>query len=275
MALPAPSVAGTALVTGASSGIGVAIARELAARGHSLTLVARRLERLRSLASELESEHGVAASALACDLRDDDARDVLEGRIRDTGRSVEILVNNAGFGSRGRFVSNEPGRMRDMVRLNVEAVVDLTSRFLPGMASRGRGTVLNVASLAAFQPLPGSATYAASKSFVLSFSEALHEELRGSGVTVTALCPGPVKTEFIETAGMAGVENDTPDVFWTSAEDVGRQAVEGAEGGKRVVVPGALNRAQSLLGQHTPRALGLPILGRIWETATSRGSLER
>ena len=274
MALPAPSVAGTALVTGASSGIGVAIARELAARGHSLTLVARRLERLRSLASELESEHRVAASALACDLRDDDARDALEGRIRDTGRSVEILVNNAGFGSRGRFVSNEPGRMRDMVRLNVEAVVDLTSRFLPGMASRGRGTVLNVASLAAFQPLPGSATYAASKSFVLSFSEALHEELRGSGVTVTALCPGPVKTEFIETAGMAGVEHDTPDVFWTSAEDVGRQAVEGAEGGKRVVVPGALNRAQSLLGQHTPRALGLPIFGRIWETATSRGSLE-
>jgi short-subunit dehydrogenase len=275
MPLPAPSVSGTALVTGASSGIGVAVARELAARGHSVTLVARRRERLSSLASELESEHGVAATALACDLAEPESRDRLEAEIRELGRSVEILVNNAGFGSRGRFVSNDGGRMREMVRLNVEAVVDLTSRFLPGMASRGRGAVLNVASLAAFQPLPGSATYAATKSFVLSFSEAIHEELRGSGVTVTAVCPGPVKTEFVQTAGMAGVENDTPDLFWMSAEEVGREAVEGTEHGKRVVVPGTLNRAQSLLGQHTPRALSLPIFGRIWETATSRGSLER
>jgi uncharacterized protein len=275
MALPAPSVSGTALVTGASSGIGAVIARELASRGHSVTLVARREERLRSLASELQSEHGVAATALACDLADQRERDALAERLGELGRSVEVLVNNAGFGSRGKFVSNDPGRMRDMVRLNVEAVVDLTSRFLPGMASRGRGAILNVASLAAFQPLPGSATYAATKSFVLSFSEAIHEELRGSGVTVTAVCPGPVKTEFVENAGMAGVDNDTPDLFWMSAADVGRDAVEGAEQGKRVVVPGALNRAQSLLGQHTPRALGLPIFGRIWETATSRGSLER
>ena len=274
MALPGPSVSSTALVTGASSGIGAVIARELAARGHSVTLVARREERLRSLASEIESEHGVTATALACDLAAQESRNGLESEIRGLGRRVEVLVNNAGFGSRGQFVSNDPGRMRDMVRLNVEAVVDMTSRFLPSMAGRGRGAVVNVASLAAFQPLPGSAIYAATKSFVLSFSEAIHTELRGSGVTVTAVCPGPVKTEFVQAAGMAGVEHDTPDLIWMSAEEVGRQAVTGTEQGKRVVVPGTLNRAQSLLGQHTPRALGLPIFGRIWESATSRGSLE-
>lgn len=262
-------------MTGASSGIGVAIARELAARGHSVTLVARREERLLSLAREIETEYGITATALACDLGEQEPRDELESKLGDLGRSVEILVNNAGFGSRGQFASNDRGRMRDMVRVNVEAVVDLTSRFLPGMAARGRGAIINMASLAAFQPLPGSATYAATKSFVLSFSEAIHTELRGSGVTVTAVCPGPVKTEFVESAGMAGVENDTPDLIWMSAEEVGRQAVAGTDHGKRVVVPGTLNRAQSLLGQHAPRALGLPIFGRIWESATSRGSLER
>jgi uncharacterized protein len=275
LALPSPSVGGTALITGASSGIGVAIAGELAKRGHNVTLVARREERLRSLATELSDRHGVEATALACDLVDPDDRDRLADEVHGTGRSVEVLVNNAGFGGRGRFVANDRDRMVGMVRLNVEAVIDLTSRYLPGMAERGRGTILNVASVAAFQPMPGTATYGATKAFVLSFSEALHTEQRGSGVTVTAVCPGPVKTEFLETAGIAGVDEDTPDLIWMSAADVGRHAVEGAEHGKRVVVPGALNRAQSLMGQHAPRALALPIVDRIWGAATSRGSLER
>jgi uncharacterized protein len=274
LALPDPSVGGTALITGASSGIGTAIARELAKRGHNVTLVARREERLKSLAAELSGEHEVEAAALACDLIDPEERDRLAGEIHGLGRSVEVLVNNAGFGSRGRFIANDPGRMVGMVRLNVEAVVDLTSRYLPGMAERGRGAVVNVASVAAFQPLPGSATYAASKAFVLSFSEALHTEQRGSGVTVTAVCPGPVKTEFTDIAGMTGIEEETPDAFWMSAEEIGRHAVEGTDQGKRVVVPGALNRAQSLIGQHTPRALALPLIDRIWGSAT-RGSLER
>ena len=273
MALPDPSVGGTALITGASSGIGTAIARELAKRGHNVTLVARREERLKSLAAEL-AEHEVEAAALACDLIDPEERDRLAGEIHGLGRSVEVLVNNAGFGSRGRFIGNDPGRMVDMVRLNVEAVVDLTSRYMPGMGERGRGAIVNVASVAAFQPLPGSATYAASKAFVLSFSEALHTEQRGSGVTVTAVCPGPVKTEFTDVAGMSGVENETPDAFWMSAEEIGRHAIEGTDQGKRVVVPGALNRAQSLVGQHSPRALALPLIDRIWGSAT-RGSLER
>ena len=275
MALPDPSVGGTALITGASSGIGAAIAAELAKRGHNVTLVARREERLRSLATELSDRHGVEAAALVCDLIDPEDRDRLAGEVHGLGRSVEILVNNAGFGMRGHFLSNDPGRMVAMVRLNVEAVVDLTSRYLPGMAERGRGAIFNVASVAAFQPMPTSSTYAASKAFVLSFSEALHTEQRGSGVTVTAVCPGPVKTEFTDAAGMTGIEEETPELFWMSAEEIARHAVEGVDQGKRVVVPGTLNRAQSLVGQHTPRSLALPLIERFWGAATSRGSLER
>jgi uncharacterized protein len=274
VALPNPSPSGTALVTGASSGIGAAIARELAARGHAVTLVARREERLRSLATELTSDYEADAAAIGCDLCDPAERERLASVLDGTGRAVEVLVNNAGFGSRGNFVTNDPRRMLEMVRLNVEAVVDLSSRFLPGMTARGRGAVINIASAAAFQPLPGSATYAASKSFVLSFSEAIRTEQRGTGVTITAVCPGPVKTEFTEAAGMSGVEDASPDMFWMSAEEIARHAVEGAEQDKRVVVPGALYRAQSIVGQHAPRALLLPIAERIWGSATSRGSLE-
>ena len=273
MGLPAASTAGTALVTGASSGIGVAIAWELAARGHALILVARREERLKSLATELRDHHRVAAEPLAADLADPAERDRLVAEVNSRGRIVEVLVNNAGYGSRGDFVSNERERMVGMVRLNIEAVVDLTARFLPGMVERGRGAILNVASTAAFQPMPGAANYAASKAFVLSFSEAIRTELRGSGVGVTAVCPGPVKTEFGEVAGMGGVENNTPDALWMSAEDVAADAVEGVENDKRVVVPGALNRAQSIVGQHSPRALALPLVQRIW-AASSKGSSE-
>lgn len=274
MTFPGPSTSGTALVTGASSGIGAEIARELARRGHAVALVARREDRLRSLATELESDHGVSAMPIGADLADPADRDSLAERIAAQNRSVEILVNNAGFGSRGEFAGNDRGRMVEMVRVNVEAVVDLTSRFLPGMAKRGRGAVINIASVASFQPLPGSATYAASKAFVLSFSEAIRTEQRGSGVSVTAVCPGPVKTEFTDAAGMGGVERDTPDLIWMSAEEIARHAVEGAEHDKRVVVPGALNRAQSIAGQHVPRGLALPVIGRIWGAASSRGQIE-
>ena len=264
MGLPEPSVSSTAVVTGASSGIGAAIAQELASRGHSLTLVARREERLRSLATELAADHGVAAEVIACDLGDEAERDRLATELRNRGRLVEVLVNNAGFGHQADFARSPHERMVEMVRINVEAVVDLTSRFVTGMVDRGRGSVINIASIAAFQPLPGSAVYAASKSFVLSFSEAIRTELRGSGVSVTAVCPGPVRTEFIEAAGRAGVEDRTPAMVWMSAEEVARQAVDGALRDKRVVVPGALNRATALAGQHSPRAIALPLIGRIW-----------
>jgi short-subunit dehydrogenase len=262
--LPEPSVSNTALVTGASSGIGAAIAAELASRGYSLVLVARREERLLSLATELASEHAIEVEVIACDLGDELERDRLESELRERERAVEMLINNAGFGHQADFATSPRKRMVEMVRVNVEAVVDLTSRFLGPMVERRRGAVINIASLGAFQPLPGSATYGASKAFVLSFSEAIRTELRGSGVTVTAVCPGPVRTEFMTTAEVPGVEDRTPGIVWTSAEDIARQAVDGAAHDKRVVVPGLLNRAGALAGQHSPRAVALPLIGRIW-----------
>jgi short-subunit dehydrogenase len=262
--LPEPSVSNTALVTGASSGIGASIAAELASRGFSMILVARREERLRSLATELSSEHGVDVEVIACDLGEESERDRLQSEFSGRGRAVEVLVNNAGFGHQADFARSPRERMVEMVRLNVEAVVDLTSRFITPMVERGRGSVINIASLGAFQPLPGSAVYGASKAFVLSFSEAIRTELRGSGVTVTAVCPGPVRTEFMAVADFPGVEDRTPGIVWMSAEDIARQAVEGAAHDKRVVVPGMLNRAGALAGQHSPRAVALPLIGRIW-----------
>jgi uncharacterized protein len=262
--LPEPSVSSTALVTGASAGIGTAIASELASRGHAVVLVARREERLQTLATELRSEHAVVAEPIACDLGEIEGRDRLADQLRERGRSVEILVNNAGFGHQADFATSPRQRMVEMVRLNVEAVVDLTGRFLGPMVDRGRGAVINVASLGAFQPLPGSAVYGAGKAFVLSFSEAIRTELRGTGVSITAVCPGPVRTEFTEIAGIGGVEDRTPGAVWMSAEDVARHAVDGAEHDRRVVVPGALNRATALAGQHSPRAIALPLIGRVW-----------
>ena len=264
MGLPEPSVSNTALVTGASSGIGAAIATELASRDFSLVLVARREERLRSLATDLGSMYGTEAEVIAADLADEAERGRVQDELRSRGWTVEVLVNNAGFGHQADFATSPRERMIEMVRINVDAVVDLTSRFLGTMVERGRGSVINVASTAAFQPMPGSAVYAASKSFVLSFSEAIRTELRGTGVTVTAVCPGPAKTEFTEVAGIGGVEKRTPGAVWTSVEDVARQAVDGAKHDKRVVVPGVLNRATALAGQHSPRAIALPLIGRVW-----------
>ncbi len=267
MALPEPSNSSTALVTGASAGIGEAIARQLAARGHGVTLVARREDRLRALADELAKKHGVRAEAIAADLGGAAAREALAARIDELGLVVEILVNNAGFGGSGAFADSDGERLVQMVELNAVALLDFQARYLPAMVDRGRGAVINIASTAAFQPIPGTATYAATKAFVLSLSEAVHEELKGTGVELTAVCPGPVKTEFAEAAGIGQAEERLPGVFWLAAEDVATAAIKGVESGKRVVVPGLLNRAGSLSGQHAPRVLALPIVKRLWGRA--------
>jgi short-subunit dehydrogenase len=258
MALPPPSPDSTCVVTGASSGIGAEIARELSRRGYGLTLVARREDRLRELAAEL----GSGAEVHACDVTDPNARKGLADALAARGVEVSVLVNNAGFSTSGPFVKTDRDRELDMIRTNIEAVVDFCALFTPGMAERGAGGVLNLASTASFQPLPMQAGYAATKAFVLSFTESLHAELKGAGVNVTALCPGPVKTEFVDIAEIPGAES-MPDMFWASAENVARAGVRGLEKGKRVVIPGTLNRAGALGGQHAPRSLVLRLTSRV------------
>jgi short-subunit dehydrogenase len=267
VALPPPSESATALVTGASAGIGEAIARELASRGHGVTLVARREERLRELADRVSADSGVRAEVIAADLGEGAGREALARRLEELGLEVEILVNNAGFGGSGELAGADREHLVRMVRLNCEALLDLQMRYLPAMVERGRGVVINIASTAAFQPIPGTATYAATKAFVLSLSEAAHEELKGTGVSLTAICPGPVRTEFTRAAGIEQAEEQLPGVFWMSAEDVAKAAVDAAEKGKRAVVPGLLNRAGALTGQHAPRMFVLPFTKRIWRQA--------
>ncbi len=261
--LPKPDFHSTCLVTGASSGIGADVARSLARRGHGVTLVARRAERLEELGAELRDQQGVRVEVVEADLGESRSRERMLARLSELQLNVEVLVNNAGFGSGGLFYELDAEREAEMVRLNVEAVVSLCGRYLPEMVRRGRGAVLNVASTAAFQPLPRQATYGATKAFVLSFTDALHAELAGSGVTATALCPGPVRTEFADTAGIGEEAEGLPDVFWAESADVAEQGVRGLERNRRVVVPGMLNRAGALGGQHVPRSLLLKLAGRL------------
>jgi uncharacterized protein len=264
MALPPPDPGTTCLITGASSGIGAEIARELARRGLGVTLVARREERLEELAGEIGGSFGVETEVVAGDVANERARNRLFNEIEQRGLTVEVLVNNAGFGSGGRFTTLDASKEASMVRTNCEAVVALTGRYLPEMAERGRGAVLNVASLIAFQPVPFQATYGATKAFVLSYTDALHEEMRGSGVTVTAVCPGPVHTEFGEQGGFGGADERIPGALWLEADRVARDAVKALEHGDRITVPGPHNQLAALWGQHLPRSVLLPLVKRLW-----------
>jgi short-subunit dehydrogenase len=260
MSLPDPTDQSTVLVTGASSGIGTELARQLVDRGHHVTLVARRRDRLEQLLAELAGRSpGVpAASIETCDLSDESERRDLIAGLEKTPRHVAGVCNNAGFGAYGRFDQLPLDREVQEVRLNVGAVHELTGAFLPDMVSRGAGAILNVGSTAAFQPLVGFATYAATKAFVLSFSEAVHAELAGTGVSCTALCPGPTKTEFGETAGMGDMESSSPGFIFQSAEVVARAGIDGMVRGKRTVLPGVRNKASALGGRLVPRTLFLP-----------------
>jgi len=264
MPLPVPARDATALVTGASSGIGVDLARQLAKRGHGVTLVARREDRLRAIAEDIAAEYGVRAEALGCDLLDAAARDALPSRIEELGLRVNVLINNAGFGSAGQFADLDLANEINMVRLNCEAVVALTGAYVPKLIEQDRGAILVVASSAAFQPIPGQTTYAASKAFALSFAEGLHAELRQHGISVTALCPGPVETEFATVADMEGAFAQAPAFSVVSAEECARQAIEGLDNNKRVVVPGLAIRAAGLAGRYTPRSVLLPMMKKFY-----------
>jgi len=263
MALPRPTRHTTAVVTGASSGIGEAIARELARRGHGVTLVARRVDRLDGLAGELTST-GASAHVVATDLADRSARAELLDRIAALGLEPDILVNNAGVSTLGPVASSDPDAELEMVEIDVLAVVDLCSRFLPGMVRRGRGAVLNVASTGAFQPLPGQAGYGAGKAFVLSYTQSLGGELRGTGVTATTLCPGPVDTGFGERAGFTKEDAAAalPAVMWETPDAVARAGIDGLAAGRSVVIPGLANRAAAALGRLVPNRVLVPLLAR-------------
>lgn len=269
MAIPDPSNDSAALVTGASSGIGADIARSLAVRGHNLVLVARREERLAELARELTDEHSVRAEVIAVDLQAKAGRKRLTKAIDELGLRVDVLVNNAGFGTAGLFQRLDGTREAELVRLNCEVVVALCGRYVPAMVERGGGAVLNVASTAAFQPLPTQATYSASKAFVLAFTQALGADLHGTGVTATALCPGPVDTEFAEVAGVTGEFGSLPDFVTVSSADVAEAGVRGLERGKGVVIPGAINKATAIGGRFTPRSLLLGVGRRVYRLGDS------
>lgn len=259
MSLPEPGNDRTAVVTGASSGIGAMIARELSRRGHHVTLVARSADKLKALATEL-----VDADVIAMDLADRASRATLPELVGKQGRVIDILVNNAGLSTLGAVSKSDPTAEINMIEVDVVAVADLCSRILPGMIGRGRGAILNVASTAAFQPLPGQAGYGAGKAFVLSYTQSLAGELRGTGVTATTLCPGPVHTGFGERAGFSkeDAEAALPSVMWVSAEEVAKSAVEGMAKGRLVVIPGKVNRVAAALSQVTPRTLLLPVLSK-------------
>ena len=263
MALPAPSYGSTVVITGASSGIGADMARQLAERGYNLTIVARRRERLEELADELREAHDIKVDVETCDLGSPQARGRLVKKLQEGEREVVGLCNNAGFGILGNFLDHDLEEETNVVKLNVDAVHELTGGFLPRMVEQGAGAVLNVASTAAFQPLPGFATYAASKAFVHSFSEAIHSELSGSGVSVTSLCPGFTRTEFDQAAGAEDAASRLPGFTWMESEDVARQAIEGMLAGRRTVVPGLINKVVSTSGRYTPRTVLLPLIGRV------------
>jgi short-subunit dehydrogenase len=246
-----------ALVTGASSGIGEAYARTLAGRGTALVLVARREDRLEALAKELD----VDAQVLAADLADPDDLRRAEARVAATADPVDLLVNNAGFGTTGPFATLDVAREEEEIRLNVLALVRLCRAALPGMVDRKHGGIVNVSSLAAFQPDPGNATYGATKAFVLSFSEALAEELRKTGVRVQALCPGYTRTEFQTTAEYE--TSRVPKAVWQRPEQVVDASLAALDKNKVLCIPGPHNKVAAVGSGFLPRVVRRKLAGAL------------
>jgi short-subunit dehydrogenase len=238
-----------ALVTGASAGIGEQLARQLAQRGHDLVLVARDRERLEALAKDVEAEFGAQCEVLSADLTVPAELATVEARARD----VDVLVNNAGFGSFGRFDQLDIDVESREINLNVLALVRLTHAAAGGMTQRGHGGILNVSSLAGHQPGPLNATYSATKAFVTSFTQAVHEELKGTGVAVTALCPGFTHTEFQERANAPASE--VPGFMWQEAPEVARVGLDGLARNRAIAIPGAVNKTLGTFSDITPNAL--------------------
>jgi short-subunit dehydrogenase len=273
MALPPPADDSLCVVTGASSGTGGALARGLAARGYSVAVVARRRERLEALAEELRTAHGVRVDVFPCDLSDAAARAQLVDDIQSDGRFVVGLCNDAGLGTFGRFQRLDLQRERQQVLVNVEAVFDLVSAFLPGMVARGQGAILNVGSLAGFQPLPGCVVYGATKAFVNSLSEGLHADLAGTGVSCSVLCPGPVRSGFFDSAGVPRWLGAGPKFLWATPEEMAENSIQAMLTGKRVVIPRFTWGVSAVGGRVAPRGALLPVVREVidrWVAASHR-----
>jgi len=252
----------TALVTGASSGIGAALARCFARGGHRLVLVARREGRLRALAATLRAEHGTRVDVLPADLARHGAAAALAASLRRRRRAVDVLVNNAGVLRQGAFVGSGAVQQQGMIDLNVAGLTAMLDAFVPAMVRRGRGRVLNVASISAFTPVPGLAVYAASKAYVLSLTESLAEELRGTGVTVTALCPGITATEMLDHAAQGNARvAQLPRFVVGDVDEVAAEGYRACMAGEVVSVPGMLNQAATVAGRAAPKWLLRRIAG--------------
>jgi len=250
-----------ALVTGASAGIGRAFAQALAARGNDLVLVARDSSRLEQLAAELTATHGLDAEVLAADLLTPEGLAAVEARIADVDHPIDLLVNNAGFGTFGRFVELDVDREVQEVELNVVALLRLTHAALRAMEPRRSGAILNLASLAAYQPAPSSATYAATKAFVHSFTHAVHEEARGTGVHVMLVCPGYTHTEFHDRAELG--PTDLPEFVWQSADEVVAAALRDLDRGRAVSIPGVLNQTAAAFSSIAPAGITRRVAGLV------------
>lgn len=258
--------AGTALVTGASSGIGLELARGFAAAGHDLVLSARSEGKLTALAEELRVAHGVAVRVVVADLARTEGPGVLFDAVEAAGVRVDVLVNNAGVGLHGPFAGTSLARELEMIQLNVTSLTELTKRFLPGMLERRRGRILNVASTAGFVPGPFMAVYYATKAYVISLSMGLREELSGTGVTVTVLAPGATRTGFEATAGTGETKLfRRPGVM--TARDVAEAGIQGTLTGRDIVVPGAWNRVQAAAAGLAPRWLTAKIARSLQDPA--------
>jgi short-subunit dehydrogenase len=246
-----------ALVTGASSGIGEAIAHKLGKAGVGMVLVARRKERLDGLAARYPN-----VEVLAADLTTAEGLDSVLARLGDaTLPVVELVVNNAGFGTSGSFSAANPERLSREISLNINALTRISHEAIRQMQPRGRGYLLNVSSIASFQPGPDLAVYAATKAFVTSLTQALHEELRGSGIRVTALCPGLTHTEFQSISNTSGLESSFPEFAWMSADDVARDGLRAVAAGKAICVPGLVNKSLATVSTFTPRGVARRIAG--------------
>lgn len=251
-----------ALITGASAGLGVEFARLLAKDGYDLVLVARRLDRLEELAKGLQNQHGITTHCVSVDLSLPDAAVTVDKYLVERQLQVDVLINNAGFGAVGRFVDIDLNEQLRMIQVNVSTLVRLTGLILPGMIQRGKGRVMNVASTAAFQPGPLMAMYYATKAFVLSFSEAVHHEIRKTGVTVTCVCPGPTPTEFQQQAKMEKSKMFNSRMM-IDPVTVARVGYEAMQKGKRLIIPGRLTNVLAFATRLTPRSMVLRVAERM------------